>query len=169
MILWTLSMRASQAWKKIQWRRKEGNPAGLFHQDAERMMDCTMWPKTAIQSAGFNASTIWDHTPRRQKQRREIRQTRKGLLIPTVRNLDYFWTRQNSHVEKSFSLIFLREPYLRHWWLKFCNPLKKNFFLIWPYCTAYRIILRRPGIEPVPPALEAWNLNHWTTREAPNP
>ena len=26
----------------------------------------------------------------------------------------------------------------------------------------------RPGMEPVPPALEAWNLNHWTTREIPN-
>ena len=27
----------------------------------------------------------------------------------------------------------------------------------------------RPGMEPVPPALEAWNLNHWTTREIPTP
>ena len=25
----------------------------------------------------------------------------------------------------------------------------------------------RPGIEPVPPELEAWSLNHWTTREVP--
>ena len=25
----------------------------------------------------------------------------------------------------------------------------------------------RPGMEPMPPALEAWNLNHWTTREIP--
>ena len=24
-----------------------------------------------------------------------------------------------------------------------------------------------PGIEPVPPAVEAWSLNHWTTREVP--
>ena len=24
----------------------------------------------------------------------------------------------------------------------------------------------RPGMEPVPPALEAWNLNHWTTRKS---
>ena len=27
--------------------------------------------------------------------------------------------------------------------------------------------LPKPGIEPVPHALEAWHLNHWTTREAP--
>ena len=26
----------------------------------------------------------------------------------------------------------------------------------------------RPGIEPVPPAVEAWRLNHWTAREVPN-
>ena len=25
--------------------------------------------------------------------------------------------------------------------------------------------LPQPGIEPVPPALEAWSLNHWITRE----
>ena len=24
-----------------------------------------------------------------------------------------------------------------------------------------------PGIEPVPPVMEAWSLNHWTTREVP--
>ena len=23
------------------------------------------------------------------------------------------------------------------------------------------------GIEPVPPAMEAWSLNHWTAREVP--
>ena len=32
---------------------------------------------------------------------------------------------------------------------------------------AGRILLLQPGIEPVSPALEAWCLNHWTTREVP--
>ena len=32
-------------------------------------------------------------------------------------------------------------------------------------CTARRAELPQPGIEPVPPALEAWSPNHWTTRE----
>ena len=27
------------------------------------------------------------------------------------------------------------------------------------------ILVPGPGIEPVPPALEAWSLNHWTARE----
>ena len=25
----------------------------------------------------------------------------------------------------------------------------------------------QPRIEPMPPAVEAWSLNHWTTREVP--
>ena len=29
------------------------------------------------------------------------------------------------------------------------------------------ILFAQPGIEPVPPALKAWNLNHWITREIP--
>ena len=27
------------------------------------------------------------------------------------------------------------------------------------------ILVPRPGIEPVPPVVEAWSLNHWTARE----
>ena len=30
---------------------------------------------------------------------------------------------------------------------------------------AYGILVPRPGIEPVPPTLVGWSLNHWTTRE----
>ena len=29
------------------------------------------------------------------------------------------------------------------------------------------IIVPQPGIEPMPPAVEAWSLNHWTAREVP--
>ena len=34
-------------------------------------------------------------------------------------------------------------------------------------CPACRIIVPRPGIEPTPPEVEAWSLNHWTDREVP--
>ena len=33
--------------------------------------------------------------------------------------------------------------------------------------SACGILVPRPGIEPTPPAVEAWNLNHWTAREVP--
>ena len=39
------------------------------------------------------------------------------------------------------------------------------FFNFWPHCTACGISVPRPGIEPMPPAVEARSLNHWTTRE----
>ena len=29
-------------------------------------------------------------------------------------------------------------------------------------------VFLQPGIDPVPPALEAWSLNHWATREVSN-
>ena len=32
---------------------------------------------------------------------------------------------------------------------------------------ACRILVPLPGFEPVPPAVDAWSPNHWTTREFP--
>ena len=37
----------------------------------------------------------------------------------------------------------------------------------WPFPSACGILVLRPRIKPVSPALEAWSFNHWTTREAP--
>ena len=34
---------------------------------------------------------------------------------------------------------------------------------------ACRILVPQPGIEPMPSAVEARNLNHWTAREVPEP
>ena len=37
-----------------------------------------------------------------------------------------------------------------------------------PLChMAYRIVVPQLGIEPMPPAVEAWSPNHWTAREFP--
>ena len=41
------------------------------------------------------------------------------------------------------------------------------FFFFWLYCTACGILVPRPGMEPVPPAVEARSPNHWTAREFP--
>ena len=41
---------------------------------------------------------------------------------------------------------------------------KKNF---WPSHTACGILVPRPGIKPVPPAMEAQSPNHWTARGSP--
>ena len=41
------------------------------------------------------------------------------------------------------------------------------FFFFLAACTTCGILVPRPGIEPAPPALEAWSLKHWTAREVP--
>ena len=45
--------------------------------------------------------------------------------------------------------------------------IKKNFF--WPHHAACGILVPRAGIKPVPSALEAQSLNHWSAREVPVP
>ena len=40
-------------------------------------------------------------------------------------------------------------------------------FLFWLCRTACRFLVPWPGIEPMPPAVEARSLNHWTTRAVP--
>ena len=41
-----------------------------------------------------------------------------------------------------------------------------DFYTFFFLATACRILVPQPGIEPTPPVLGAWCLNHWTTREA---
>ena len=50
------------------------------------------------------------------------------------------------------------------WQREKCSKEHK-FLFFWPYCTACGILVPQPGTEPVPPAVEAQSLNHWTTRE----
>ena len=38
-------------------------------------------------------------------------------------------------------------------------------FFFWPCYGTCRILVPQPGIEPMSPALEAWNLNPWTVWE----
>ena len=49
------------------------------------------------------------------------------------------------------------------------EPIHYIFFFsfFWLRRAACRILDLRPGIKPVPPAVEAQRLNHWTTREVP--
>ena len=52
--------------------------------------------------------------------------------------------------------------------LEFIGNFKKIYFnfTFWQHCVANGILVPRPGIEPVPPALGARSLNHGTAREA---
>ena len=55
-----------------------------------------------------------------------------------------------------------------HSWVNWTNV---GFFLFFGHATQHvecGILVPWPGIEPTPPALEAWNLNHWTNRDIPD-
>jgi len=47
------------------------------------------------------------------------------------------------------------------------GDLKNYFFIFWSHHAAYVILVPQPRIELVPPAVEARNPNHRTTREVP--
>ena len=40
-------------------------------------------------------------------------------------------------------------------------------FYFFGHAAACRILVPRPGMDAVPPVVEAQSLNHWTTREVP--
>ena len=42
-----------------------------------------------------------------------------------------------------------------------------SFLIFWPCIVACGTLVPWPGIELMPPALEAWGLNHWNAREVP--
>ena len=45
------------------------------------------------------------------------------------------------------------------------GPVGYLFYLFfWSCCVACGILVPQPGIKPVPPALEAQSVNHWTTK-----
>ena len=56
----------------------------------------------------------------------------------------------------SYQALLFRKCHLSH--------LKKN---LWPRLTACGVLVPQPGMEPTPPAVEAWSLNPWTAREVP--
>ena len=68
------------------------------------------------------------------------------IYIPLVRSLEKILTK--TQLGSGFFLLFL-----------FC------FVLL--HCAVCGILVPRPGIKPMPPAVEAQSLNHWTSREVP--
>ena len=49
------------------------------------------------------------------------------------------------------------------------RPLFIGFFFVFFFlASGIAVLIPWPGIEPVPPAVEAWRINHWTSRELPN-
>ena len=64
------------------------------------------------------------------------------------------------------SLVRTHMSYCLHPSLNWELTIKEFFFFSFSQ-VACRIYIPQLGNEPVPPALGAWGLNHWTTREVP--
>ena len=69
----------------------------------------------------------------------------------------------------------VQEKGILHSWVKFRNEeimvsVHQLLFLLlfWPWHKPHGILVPRPGIEPTPPALGAWSLNHWTATGSPS-
>ena len=71
----------------------------------------------------------------------------------------------NATVNMGFQLSFPLDVYQAVGLLDHLGVLL--FFLLWPRHVAGRILVPRPGIESVSPAVGAQRLNHWTAREVP--
>ena len=61
-------------------------------------------------------------------------------------------------------ILYNRVQNQRHGSADIFKTLKKFF---WPCHTACGILVPWPGIKSLSPAVEAWSLNHWMTREVP--
>ena len=44
---------------------------------------------------------------------------------------------------------------------------ESSYFISWLHCGTCRILVPQPGIKPMPLALGAQSLSHWTAREVP--
>lgn len=42
-----------------------------------------------------------------------------------------------------------------------------SLFFFWSCSVAFRILVPKPGIEPMPWAVKLWRSNHWAIREVP--
>ena len=63
--------------------------------------------------------------------------------------------------------VYLLPLSLQHWSLLHIIVRMNSPVFFLPYHLAYGILVPWPGMEPVCLALEAWSLNHWTTRQVP--
>ena len=90
--------------------------------------------------------------------------TSKNYPAPDVNSPDYTLILYR-HMEKKRLQDSITARF--HCFLKYLFIDFIYLFIFWPCRTACWILVPRPGIEPLPPAVEARSLNHWTTREVP--
>ena len=106
---------------------------------------------------------------------RELVMDREAWLA-AIHGVTKSWTQLSDWTELNmFLFCFLVFIYLAAQGLN-CNKWKLWLFIkilfifnfiFWPHFRACEILIPWPGIKPMPPAVEAQSVNHWTSREVP--
>ena len=87
------------------------------------------------------------------------------LYFPFFKYLCTLFLILSSSIPSSSLIIFSAVSNLL---LKSCFALPVCLSVcLWPHYVACGILVLQPMPETVPPAVEVWSLNHWTTREVP--
>ena len=85
----------------------------------------------------------------------------------SVHTMAIFWVKSPSGMFPSSSLPLLIPLLLNHLRLiLFFFNIYSLVLIIWPCFAAKGILVPHQQVKPMPPALEVWSLNHWTTRES---
>ena len=77
-------------------------------------------------------------------------------------NFTYKGKRCQSHL---FQMPFVWNSFWKRIMVCSLSENKNTSLKFWGHWAVCKILVPLPGIEPLPPALEAWSLSHWTTRE----
>ena len=97
-----------------------------------------------------------------------------GLPLPDSVAFHFLGKKKLSYLPPRNSdtvcLLFYCELCPHPWWsTAACSVDFVLCFSIFIFgCMACGVLVPQSGIEPVPPALEAWSLSHWTSREIPH-
>ena len=86
----------------------------------------------------------------------------QGIVVGTFQTLLHFLLWQPWEVfndEKTKAKLIVWSHSADKWQSWNSNPCSSD--------QVPRIQMPRPGIQPLPPVVEVWNLNAWTTRESP--
>ena len=91
--------------------------------------------------------------------------SRKGMMYLFLNLLSLFLLKclmlmSDGYMRLEWDSLGWRCKYILYWILS-----STLFFIFWWHYTACGILLPQPGIEPTSRALEAWGLNHWTTKK----
>ena len=85
--------------------------------------------------------------------------------------LSYALSKNCKILTTMFKCLLFTRHYSKNYWTRQSPCLcchRTFFFFFLPCLTTCGILVPRPGIEPMPPEVEARSLNHWFTREVPN-